>query len=63
MEFEEFKMAMKEKNMFQNTGLYSLYLHCFAAFLCSFGSHFPEFCFEFRTPLGSREICMQERQM
>ena len=49
-------MAMKEKNTFQNTGLYSLYLHCFAAFLCAFGSHFPELCFE---PLESREIRMQ----
>ena len=45
MEFEEFKMAKKEKNTFQNTGLHSLYLHCLAAFLCAFGSHFPELCF------------------
>lgn len=52
-------MAMKKKNTFQNTGLYSLYLHCFAAILCAFGSHFPELCFEFTTPLESREICMQ----
>ena len=58
MEFEEFKMAKKEKNTFQNTGLYSLYLHCFSAFLFAFGSHFPELCFEFFS-LESREIRMQ----
>ena len=40
MEFEEFKMAKKEKNTFQNTGLYSPVLTLFRRFPLRFRKPF-----------------------